>query len=177
MARRRPAQGKADRRTAADLLRRHYIALRPDDPLGEAESWLRAARARGLPVVEAGRLVGLLSLRALFERYAEALRPARAAVPQELRALLEAERARPVRDAMAPPGETAGPSTPLPELARRLRSAGEGFIAVVTPGGRGSAMLGLVTASDLFRAARDPRFRRRSVALARGEDPQKGPAG
>lgn len=157
-----PAHG-ADPRTAADLLRRHYIALAPELSLREAEGWLNAARARCLPVVEAGRLAGVLAHRALFERYAEALRPVRDAAPRVRRERLEAVRRRPVHELMSAPPCAAAAGTPLAELARLLRRAGTGCVAVLEPSGEGAALLGIVTESDLLRAACDPRYRRRSA--------------
>lgn len=161
-----PTAGRADARTAADLLRPHYIALDPELSLGEAEGLLSAARARCLPVVEGDRLTGLLRHRALQERYADALRPLRAAPAAERRERVAALRARPVREAMDPPGESATSATPLPELARLLDALETGFVGVHTAMRDGARLLGIVTESDLLRAGFDRSFRRRLPARA-----------
>lgn len=155
-----PPEPRPDGRRASDLLRRHYIALHPALPLGEAEGLLRAARARCLPVVADGRVVGVLSYRTLLRRYAALLHPLLSVPRAERAARLEADRARPVAEAMSAPAETARPDTPLPELARRLRRLGTGCIPVLAGEGAGEPVLGIVTESDLLRAAREPGFRR-----------------
>jgi len=47
--------------TAADIMTRSPLSVRPEQPLMEAEQMLIASRIGGAPVVEGGRLVGILS--------------------------------------------------------------------------------------------------------------------
>lgn len=149
-----------DVRTAGDLLRPHFLALAPELPLGEADALLEMTRARCLPVVDSGRLAGVLTHRALHERYAEALRALGDGPASLRRERLEALRARPVREVMAPPSATATPETPLPQLARLLERVGTGCVAVLDSLREGASIQGIVTESDMLRAARDERFRR-----------------
>jgi predicted transcriptional regulator len=50
-----------DERTAADIMRRELIVVRPDQPLSEARHLLIESHISGAPVVDEGRLVGIVS--------------------------------------------------------------------------------------------------------------------
>lgn len=50
-----------DQLTAADIMSRTLISARPDQPLKEVERILIEQRIGGMPVVDAGRLVGIVS--------------------------------------------------------------------------------------------------------------------
>jgi len=55
------AMSEYEKLTAADIMTRSVVNVRPDQPLMEAEQMLVESRVGGAPVVEAGRLVGILS--------------------------------------------------------------------------------------------------------------------
>ena len=50
-----------DQRTAADIMRRELIAVHPDQPLSEARHLLIESHISGAPVIDDGRLVGIVS--------------------------------------------------------------------------------------------------------------------
>jgi len=134
-------------RTAADLMRRHFIALSPDDSLIEAERTMRLAGVRALPVLAEGRLLGVADhrevLRALLRRL----------VGDHGEAVANALRALRV-DALAISAPISiPPETPLEYAAARLCDLRSGCLAVVETEPDGDRMLGLLTEDDLLRAA------------------------
>jgi CBS domain-containing protein len=138
-------------RTAADLMRRHFIALSPEDSLLEAERTMRLAGVRALPVLANGRLLGIADhrevLRALLRRL---VGDPGGTVANALRALRV--------DALAISAPiSVSPETPLEHAAARLCDLHSGCLAVVEAAPEGDRMLGLLTEDDLLRAA----FRRR----------------
>lgn len=134
-------------RTAADLMRRHFIALAPEDSLLDAERTMRLARVRALPVVSDGRLMGVAAhrevLRALLRRM---IGSGRRASQQTLDAL----RVESLAVSLPP---SVPPEASLAEAALELCGLESGCLAVVERDAGGDRMLGLLTESDLLRAA------------------------
>ena len=133
-------------RTVADLMRRHFIALSPDDSLLDAERTMRLARVRALPVLADGRLLGVADhrevLRALLRRLF-ARSPAAAGALDGLRV-----------DALAiSVPASVSPETPVERAVARLCTLHSGCLAVVETDPEGDRMLGLLTEGDLLRAA------------------------
>lgn len=127
------ARGRSDARatTIADAMTTDVFTVRPEDLLDLAASVMQWRHVRHVPVEDAhGRLVGLVSPRALLEARAE---PGQA---PPVDALMD-------RD---PP--TVPPSMPLREAARRLLDNGTGCLLVVDRG----KLLGIATERDLLRA-------------------------
>lgn len=145
-----------DSRTARALMRRHLVAIAPDDPLGVATDLLRLGRMRGVPVLERGRLVGELTTREVSLLLIRAL--GLGEVPPDDPRSEEELRDLPVRGLMSAPRAGVRPETPLAEVARRLAVDAAGYLPVVTGEGQ---LLGIVTESDLLRAALTARGRRR----------------
>jgi acetoin utilization protein AcuB len=140
--------------TARDLMRSHLVTVEPDENLGTAAHLLEMGRLRGVPVLEAGHLVGELCVRDLttltrraFLDEGEEPSPALAGLP--------------VRSAMGPPRACVSPETPADEVARRLVEDTGGYLPVVVGEGR---LVGIVTENDMLRAALE--------AGARPEPPQ-----
>ena len=136
---------KSTGRVVADLMRRNFIALGPEDSLLEAERTMRLARVRCVPVLLEGRLLGVAThqdvARALMERLAEVSRSAAEPVASLRMAGL-----------IAAPGRVP-PEAPLDDAAARLCSLESGCLAVVESGPDGERMLGLITETDLLRFA------------------------
>ena len=102
----------------ADVMAREVRSCRPQDDLQEAEETMRSAQVRRLPVVDGGRLVGILSLNDLALAAAdERRRRSRGATPQEVAGVLAAVCA-PRAHAAAEPA----PAIPLPQRAERTAS-------------------------------------------------------
>ncbi len=121
-------------------MRRHFIAVSPDE---EAENVLRLmgfARVRWLPVVERGVLRGLVAYRALALAKLEDLRAGRGVRPRSVAELME------------PPGSTLASRASLATAARELCGAERGCVPVVEPSAVGSRVVGIVTEHDLLEA-------------------------
>jgi acetoin utilization protein AcuB len=107
-------------------------------PIRRAQTVLRRGRFRHLPILEAGRLRGVLSDRDL-QRALAAGHSADAPVGPLVRA----------------PAITAAPDTPVEALARLLRDNKIGCVPIVEPApaaSGGEALVGIVTESDVFEA-------------------------
>lgn len=140
-------------RTVSTLMRPNFISVAPGDTLLDADRIMRLARIRHLPVVvRNGTLVGLLSHRDVLS-----------ASISELEKCDPADRLTHLRkivvsEVMRGNLYTATEETTLADAARRMLRAKIGCLPVVRPGTDGPVLLGLVTESDLLRAAYVPDF-------------------
>jgi acetoin utilization protein AcuB len=120
-----------------DIMTRPVVAIGPDEPISDVIALMAQRRLRHFPVVDAGRLVGIVSDRDL--RTVGADHPsARPGV-----------RARdPVRALMSTPVWTASPLDPIDEAAALLRRRAIGAMPVLDE----DELVGIVTASDFLDA-------------------------
>jgi CBS domain-containing membrane protein len=147
-----PNRNQLPQQTVASLMRSNFIAVSPHESLLEADRIMRLARIRHLPVVEKDLLVGLVShrdvLAASISRLEECL-------PAER---LDHLRRIAIREVMQRALTTADESTTLASAARRMLGQKIGCLPIVRPGPQGPVLVGLVTESDLLRAAYAPDF-------------------
>ena len=133
-------------------MRTNFVSVRPDESLLDADRIMRLARIRHLPVVEAGRLVGVLSHRDVLDASIARLEKCDGVErAQHLRGISIAE-------VMHREPYTATESTTLGDAARRMLRLKVGCLPVVRQGRSGEELIGLVTESDLLRAAYAPEF-------------------
>lgn len=118
-------------------------SVTPDDPLDIAHALMRAARIRHLPVVDHGRVVGILSDLDLLAADGAALPDSNHVAER-----LSARHALTVADAMTPRPITIGPEEPAAEAARLLARRRFGALPVLA----GGKLVGIVTVSDFFYA-------------------------
>jgi acetoin utilization protein AcuB len=104
-----------------------------DQSLAAAHRMMREHRIRHLPVLEAGKLVGVISDRDLH--LAETLKD------------VDAERV-PVEDAMTPTPYAVAPTTPVAEVAREMAEQKIGSAVVM----EGRKIVGVFTVTDALRA-------------------------
>ena len=124
----------------------------PGESLLEADRIMRLARIRHLPVVEDGHLVGVLSHRDILAASIARLEQRDAGERLEyLRSIF-------IPDVMHRDPYTAMETTTLGDAARRMLRLKIGFLPVVRSGPDGERLIGLVTESDLLRAAYAPDF-------------------
>jgi CBS domain-containing protein len=123
--------------TVADFMTKDLVTVRATDDLALAESLLRLGGIRHLPVVQDGKLVGLLTQRDL-------LRSGAAGKP--------VARETAVRDAMTPAPTTVRPVTGLAQAARVMLERKFGCLPVCDDAG---SLVGIVTEADFVRFAAD----------------------
>ena len=131
-----------------DVMTREVRTLGPNDRLALAEELMQQGRFRHVVVVDAGRVVGVLSRRDIFHgALAWSLGQGRKAHEQLLAAT-------PVKDVMATRVVTVDPEVPLAEAAALLREHQIGCLPVVA----GDTLAGVLTEGDfLALLARRPR--------------------
>jgi len=121
--------------TVGDFMTKELVTADEGDDLALAESMLRLGGIRHLPVVRAGRLVGLVTHRDLLRTVATHER-----------------RGSAIGEIMVRSPETVGPRTSLVAAARTMLARKYGCLPVVEGDGR---LVGIITESDFVRFAAD----------------------
>ncbi len=128
------------------IMQREFASVRSDERLDFVEDVMALGRVRHMPVVDDGKLVGVVSQRDLL---AASLSKVLDFDVKERRTFL---RSVDVREVMAGRPITVAPGASLAEAAALLLRHKIGCLPVVGPGGEA---VGLVTETDLLRAAYD----------------------
>ena len=127
--------------TVKEIMMGSPVTLSPEDTLDLANDVISLGRIRHIPVLEDGRLVGLISERDLIGRAV----PAIFGLKQKSKsALLKTYQ---IRDFMRKRVVTVSPDTQIKEAARVMAEKKIGCVPVVSAG----ALIGLVTATDVLR--------------------------
>jgi len=117
------------------------VTLKPEDTLDLANDVISLGRIRHIPVVDEGRLVGLLSERDLMGAAASQIfglkQRSKAAL---LKSVL-------IKDVMKKRVVTVGPQTPIRDVAHLMAEKKIGCVPVVSDG----SLVGLVTTTDILR--------------------------
>lgn len=154
--------------TAADIMSRNLVTVRPDTALVEVADLFRRHRFTSLPVVASdGRFLGVIFQIHLISRARDdALRLGRRFGPA-LKRLLDRHRDRPVRaaDIMGVALPRAVPTTPIAMLLPMMADGDVDAVPVLD----GSAIVGIVTRTDLISA-----LARSSIAEGRPQDAVPG---
>jgi CBS domain-containing membrane protein len=132
------------RRPVSEIMRRDIAVLAPKERLDLTQDIMNIGRVRHMPVLDDGRLVGVISNRDLL---AAALSKALDFDAASRRSFLHSVE---VEEVMTKEVVTVGPDTTLEEAARMLVRRKIGCLPVVRPDG---TMSGLVTETDLLSAA------------------------
>ena len=117
------------------------VTLKPQDTLDLANDVISLGRIRHIPVVDDGRVVGLLSERDLMGAAATEIFRLK---QKRKSALLKSI---PIMDVMKKKVVTVAPDTPIKDAAHLMRKKKIGCVLVVSAG----AMEGLVTTTDILR--------------------------
>jgi acetoin utilization protein AcuB len=132
------SSGKARMLLVKDAMTHEVVVLPPQTTAGEALALCRERRIRHLPVLEGGRLVGIVSDRDLRSATPALGDPARA----------EALGRIVVSEIMASDVTTARPEDPIEEAANAMREKKVGCLPVV----EGDALVGIISSSDVMEA-------------------------
>ena len=103
---------------ASDVMTRKFVAVAPEDTLGEVAQKLSAADAGSALVVDYGRLVGILTSRDVIHAIAERVHPSEARV----------------RHWMSAEPTTVGPDALADEAARAMLAGGFHHLPVIRDG-------------------------------------------
>jgi CBS domain-containing membrane protein len=117
------------------------VTLTPEDTLDLASDVISLGRIRHIPVVEEGRLVGLLSERDLMGAAASQIFGLK---QRSKAALLKSVR---IKDVMKKKVVTVGPQTPIRDAAHLMAEKKIGCVPVISEG----TVVGLVTTTDILR--------------------------
>ena len=127
--------------TAHDIMMGSPVTLSPDDNLDLANNVISLGRIRHIPIVEAGKLVGLISERDLMGAAASRIFGLK---NKSKSALLKSV---PVKKVMRKHVITVGPDIPIKDVARLMADKKIGCVPVVADG----SLVGLVTTTDILR--------------------------
>ena len=133
-----------------DWMTEHLVTLSPETSVAEALTLCRKRRIRHIPILEEGRLVGIVSDRDLRDASPALGDPERARILQELR----------VADVMSREVITVHPQDSIENAAQQMYELKIESLPVVSEGAVADAgssvaeeeMLGIVTSSDVMRA-------------------------
>ena len=126
---------------AREIMMGSPVTLTPDDTLDLANDVISLGRIRHIPVIDGGKLVGLLSERDLIGAAANRI----FGLKQKSRsALLKAEL---IKNVMKKRVVTVAPETPIKELARLMAEKKIGCVPVVDNG----TLVGLITTTNVLR--------------------------
>jgi len=125
-----------------EKMNRNIITITPDQSLQMARERMHKHGIRRLPVVEHGKLIGIITDRDVRQAWAS---PATSLATHELLYLLDRLT---VAEVMTSKAFTVTPDTPLVEAARLLRDHKIGGLPVL----EGSQVVGMITGTDLLEA-------------------------
>ncbi len=128
----------------SEIMQKEYASVGPKERVDFADQLFKLGRFRHLPVLDGGRLVGIVSSRDLMKA---ALTEVLDFEPGQRRAFFKAIE---ISEVMTRKVISAGPDTPLTEVASRMVKEQIGCLPIVDGEG---AMVGLVTETDLLKAA------------------------
>jgi CBS domain-containing protein len=127
--------------TVKEIMTKDVSTLGRNDTLGSADDVMALGRIRHLPVLDEGRVVGVVSQRDLFRSaLAAALGYGENAQKRLLRTLR-------VKEVMREPAITISPETTTKEAARLMLEHKIGCLPVV----EGHTLVGIVTETDILR--------------------------
>jgi len=124
----------------ADIMTDHVETLDPDDDIDLASMIMRLDRLRHLPVVQDGRLLGIISDRDILKAQQSSLSGASKEEARRFNMRIKA------RDIMTKKVETVAPESSALEAAEILRERGYGCLPVMKDG----VVIGIVTPTDFL---------------------------
>ena len=128
-------------RTVADVMTRKVVTVAPKDTIAQLEDGMQRFRLRHMPVVDDGKLVGLVTMRDVLHALSTNL-----SAQEEQRNLII--RAQPVSRIMQRDLVTVGPDEPLLGAAHTMWDRKLGCL-LVTEGT--DTLVGIVTEADFIR--------------------------
>jgi CBS domain-containing membrane protein len=124
----------------SDIMSTDLVTLKEDDDLGLAENVMRFGRIRHLPVVNKGKLVGLVTHRDILSAQVSSLADISVEDINELKLSI------PASEIMKKDIETVGPDEPVLKAARILKKNKYGCLPVVND----RKLVGIITEADFI---------------------------
>jgi len=121
---------------------RDVVTVQPNAPVTEAAELMSAKRIRRLPVVEAGRIVGIVSARDILHAFPPDVNPFAVLAPTV------SGKPVTVGHIMTSHPQTIEPDAPIETAAELMAQGKIGALPVL----RAGKLVGLITESDIFRA-------------------------
>lgn len=136
--------------TAADIMSRDLVTVGPEAPLSQVADLFRRRGFTSLPVVEGGRLLGVIFQIDLIRRAREDAFRQHKSLISALARLIDSHRAKPPKAGEIMETETprVAPDTPIGALLPLLADGGAEAVPVV----EGAGIVGIVTRTDLVSA-------------------------
>lgn len=131
----------AEKPRVRELMSAAVATLKEDDVLGSIDAVMSMERIRHLPVLSAGKVVGVVSQRDLFRSALGTALALGIRRPDELM------RAVTVRDVMSSPAVTVAPDAYIQEAARTMAERKIGCLPVVEE----ERLVGILTETDIYR--------------------------
>ena len=131
----------AEKPRVGELMSAAVATLKEDDVLGAIDAVMSMERIRHLPVLRAGKVVGVVSQRDLFRSALGTALALGIRRPDELM------RAVTVRDVMSSPAVTVAPEVYVRDAARTMAERRIGCLPVVEE----ERLVGILTESDIYR--------------------------
>jgi CBS domain-containing protein len=126
---------------AREIMMGSPVTLKPEDSLSLASDVISLGRIRHIPVVDDGRLVGIVTERDLIGAAASQILGLK---QKNKSALLKSVL---IKEVMKKRVLTAAPDTPIKEIAHLMAEKKIGCVPILSAG----ALVGLVTTTDLLR--------------------------
>jgi CBS domain-containing protein len=126
---------------AREIMMGSPVTLKPDDTLDLANDVISLGRIRHIPVVDDGRLVGIITERDLIGAAATQIFGLK---QKNKSALLKTVK---IKEVMKKRIISAAPDTPIKEIAHMMAEKKIGCVPIVSAG----ALVGLVTTTDILR--------------------------
>lgn len=126
---------------AREIMMGSPVTLKPEDSLSLASDVISLGRIRHIPVVDDGRLVGIVTERDLIGAAASQILGLK---QKNKSALLKSVL---IKEVMKRRVVTAAPDTPIKEIAHLMAEKKIGCVPILSAG----ALVGLVTTTDLLR--------------------------
>jgi CBS domain-containing protein len=135
--------------TVDEVMERSVLTLRPDQPIGQAAKELEHRGVSGAPVVQEGRVVGVVTLRDLFEAAEVPFAEAATSGPwHRYESALDGSGLT-VERAMMASAITLAVGTPIPEAVAMMRGRRINRIPIVNGDGK---VRGIVARDDIIEA-------------------------
>lgn len=146
--------------TVKDIMTRTVLSVGPDEPLQKVASMLTEHRIHGVPVLDGGKIVGIITETDFFTKdssniylpsYIDFMRKMRVAseMSGSRREMVDRLMQARAKDIMSAPCQTVAETFPVKELIKKFKETGLSVFPAVDDGG---SMTGIVAIADVLKS-------------------------